>query len=604
MAAAGASEYNDGLDFWLGKGVGLAHEHFWINPQETGELQPLVDPGNGCVLTCSARLDNRPELMHEMGLAGPDASLLSDAELILRAYGRWGIECANYLLGDFALVIWDPAKNQIFTARDALGGEELYYFMDRKILIMARHISSLLKHPAVQPRLNETKIAKYLAVEWDDDVNTFYGDIYHLPPGYCLLISADSSRLWRNWEVDPGKKIRYAQTAEYADHYRELITEALRNRSRSAYPLGLSLSGGLDSSSLAGLAGAVFSEKNSHVRSLNIYSYIFDVFPNCDERRYILPVIEMASQDYPIHHKMMLGDGLWPEPFAQDWLVSRDYPIQDPYYYLLKEILQCAHQDGVRAILSGFYGDDLYSGAEYWFADMLLELRFRQAAKMLAGSIRNISPKMDLFEFGLRAMIPPGLKKYYRTLRPRRMPAWKEWIHPGLAERSRLETQVLLHKNLANFRLPGQRKRFSALFFTGYPESVTCVQDIARENGMEYRFPFMDRRIVEFMLGLPSEQVAKPGVSRLILRETMRRKMPEVVRQRQDKAGLLDLYEKGIYINNCQNMEKVFLHSQVVERGFIKPEWLSEELNCKWRTQEGFILWLVITLETWLNKYW
>ena len=110
---------------------------------------------------------------------------------------------------------------------------------------------------------------------------------------------------------------------------------------------------------------------------------------------------------------------LWPRPFDEDWLILRDYPGQDPYYYLVQAILQAAHQDGVRVMLSGFYGDDLYSGSDAWFADLLLSGRFRQAARILTRFRRFVNPKQDLLEHGLRAMIPADMKKIYRRLRPR-----------------------------------------------------------------------------------------------------------------------------------------------------------------------------------------
>jgi asparagine synthase (glutamine-hydrolysing) len=603
MAAVGGGPESDGPDVWLGKNVGLGQRHFWSTPQEQAWLQPLVDSASGCVITSAARLDNRPELIHALGLAGEDAKTRSDAELILGAYRRWGVDCAARLLGDFAFIIWDPLQRRLFAARDALGGQELYYFLNRDYLIMARRISSLLKHPSVQPKLNETKIARYLAVYWGEDVDTFYEDIFHLPPAHCLLVTAESARLWRYWEIDPKRTIRVGRPQEYAEAYRELIKEGLRCRLPSAYPPGLSLSGGLDSSALACLAAEVLAERGSPGGSLGSYSYVFDELPNCDERRYIQPVIEQVARQYPIHPRMLSGDKLWPSPFAQDWFISRDYPWQDPYYYLLKAILQTAHQDGVRNLLSGFYGDDLYSGAEFWFADFLLAGRFGQAARIMGGSMRQMNIKSDLLEHGLRAMIPAGLKRTYRAFRPRPL-AWAEWLHPDLVARVGLDKQPVMPGIQAKFRLPGGQARYSALFCSGYPESVTALQDIARESGMEYLFPFMDRRIVEFVLGLPPEQVGRPGVSRRILREALKGKLPEVIRQRPDKTPLFDLFERGVYEKASLDLEKDFRQSQVIERGFIRRDWLNVELKSKWRTQAGFILWLVISLEGWLQKYW
>ena len=492
----------------------------------------------------------------------------------------------------------------MFAARDALGCQELHYILDRNYCMLATRLNSLLEHPAVQPKLNETKIAGYLALQWGDDVNTFYDSICHLPPAYSLLVTAESSHLWRYWDVDPDKTIRYARQEQYGEHYRELIKESLRARLRSTAPLGISLSGGLDSSSLTCLAAEVLSDTGAPQGRLGSYSYVFDAFPNCDERAYIQPVIDQASRIYPIHPTKVNGDSLWPRPFDQDWLILRDYPGQDPYYYLVQATLQAAQANGARVMLSGFYGDDLYSGTDTWFADLLLSGRFRQAARILTRFHRFVNLKQDLLDGGLRAMIPAGIKKGYRTLRPRPPAEWVEWIHPQLAVR----TDLVKLDNLAGahpkFRLPGQQNRYSALLFTGYPESLTGFQNIAYRNGMECIFPFADRLIVEFMLGLPSEQVALPGISRRILREALTGRLPEFVRQRQGKTGLLDLFNKGIYKENFSEIQKIFQRSQVLERGFIQKDWLAGELNRRFRTVGGSILWLVLGLENWLHKYW
>jgi asparagine synthase (glutamine-hydrolysing) len=604
MLAANDHPGNDGQEFWLQSNVGLAHQHFWVTPEEMGQPQPRQDPENSCVIACSARLDNRQELIHLLGLATEtDPHRLSDADLILAAYRRWGTECPRALLGDFAFALWDPGESLFFAARDALGAQELYYSLDQRYFMMATRINILLMHPAVQPKLNQTKIAEFLAVLWGDDTNTFYDSIVHLPPAHCLLVTAGASRLWRYWEIDAGKTIRYTHPEEYAEHYQELIREALLCRLRSAFPVGISLSGGLDSSSLACLAAEIISAEGLPQESLKTYSYVFYKFHSCDERSYIQPVIEQAARFHPIQPRLVEGDAFWPTPLNEDWLIQRDYPFQDPYYNLLRGIQQTAHGDGVRTVLSGFYGDDLYSGKNYWFADLLRGRRFSLAGRILAHHPAQFNPKHDLLDYGLRAIVPSQVKKWYRGL-PFVTSEWAEWIHPQLAASTGLKQLGSEVHNHTKFSLPSQQHRYWALFFTGYPESATLMQDIAQQSGMEYRFPYMDRHIVEFVMGIPAEQIAAPGPSRRILREALAGKLPETVRQRTDKTVLMELTDRGIYQEGFSEIQDILLHSQVIERGFVRKDWLAGELGNQTRIRAGFILWLVLSLETWLQKYW
>lgn len=604
MLSASQPMLIDREDIWQDADVGLACRHFWITPEEVNQPQPRLDPETGCALVCSARLDNRPELLASLGLSGIEAKNLSDADLILSAYRRWGTDCPLHLLGDFAFILWDPRQRQVFAARDALGAEELYYYLDRKYWIAASRVSAILAHPAILAELNEVKIAEYLALQWGDDVNTFYKSIFHLPPAHSMLVTSETSRLWHYWEIDPHNQIRYPRPEAYAEHYRELIITALRCRLRSAYPVGVSLSGGLDSSTLACLASQLFPQVDlpqDHMWSL---SFVFDELKSCDERAYIQPVLEQTARWSGLQPVFIPSDDLYPLPIDPSSPVNSDYPYQDLYFYLLRAILGTAHTNGLRLMISGYYGDDLYSGDAFWFADLLREGRLLQATKIGMTSHRQINFKRDLIDYGLRALSPSWLKTAYRRLRPRHLD-WESWVHPRLAAQNGL---VQLEKDTQSGQkglLPGQRARYSALFQSGYSESVTVLQDIANRAGMKYSFPFLDRRLVEFVLALPAEQVGLPGNSRRVLRDATSGILPESVRRRQDKTSLLELCNLGIYERSINEIRKFLDRSQAVERGFIRGDWLASELSHPIGfTREGLILWLVVCLESWLQKYW
>jgi asparagine synthase (glutamine-hydrolysing) len=604
MLAVDQSLAADGQDSWNLADVGMACRYFWITPEEKGQPQPRVDPESGCVLTCSARLDNRAELMRNLGIPEARAKHTSDADLILSGYKRWGVDSPRFLLGDFSFLIWDPQEHYFFGARDALGAEELYYCLDIHHFIATSRISILLAHPAVKPRLNELKVAEFLALRFDDNVNTFYDSIFHLPPAHCLLVKGDSSRTWRYWDVDPEAQIRYARHEEYSEHYRELITESVRCHIRSAYPVGISLSGGLDSPSLTCLASQIFQELGLPQERLWSFSYVFDRLVSCDERVYIQAVLEQTNHWQPVQPVFILGDELFPAPLEPGWLIERDYPYQDVYSYLLQAILKSGRANGLRVMISGYGGDDLYSGEDFWLSDMLRQGRLLHAAKTLHGARHQINMKDYLLNYGLRPLIPGKLKAWYRELRPRK-PAWEAWIHHRLASQTGLLQLDKASHRSPKLRLPGQQARYSAMFQSGFPEGFTAYQDLARRNGMQYTFPFLDRRLVEFVVGLPSEQIALPDSSRRVLREAMSGVLPEAVRQRVDKTLFFEVFELGFYGRSFSDIQKLLTQPQIVEREFIRGGWLEGELaGTQGRTQEGLVLWIALSLENWLRKYW
>ncbi len=141
-------------------------------------------------------------------------------------------------------------------------------------------------------------------------------------------------------------------------------------------------------------------------------------------------------------------------------------------------------------------------------------------------------------------------------------------------------------------------------FLTGYALSVTSYKRLARGFGMAYRFPYFDRRIVEFFLSLPAGMVELPGVNRKILRDAVKGCMPESVRTRQGKGNLQELYDRGIYQEQWLEISNSLRNGSIVSHNWIRKDWLEQELKGQTRTQDGFILWLILGLELWLQRCW
>jgi asparagine synthase (glutamine-hydrolysing) len=600
LMAAGQTPINDGESLWLDGSVALAHRHLWITTEEVGENQPLVEGMTGTVFSGVVRLDNRTEIIQRIGLTRKEGETYSDAQLVLESYLKWGAECPQYLLGDFAFVIWDPREQRLFAARDPLGAEELYYYSTPDCVIFATDLMMILEHPDVTPRLNETMVGQYLAVDLSDETDTFYEAIHHLPPAHTMVVGQDDSRLARYWDVDNTTTLRYKSSQDYAEHYRELLNEAIRCRLRSVHPIGVSLSGGLDSSALTCLMAEMMAKLSNPQDVLRCYSYVFDSCSSCDERRYIDPVIDWANHSFPTTSIKINGDGYYPTPMDTTWPVGREHPFQDPYTYLVRAILAQAHKDGVRVMINGFFGDDLYSGGEYLFADLWREGQFLKSWKVFRDYREQINVKHDLIDYGLRGLIPPLVKKWYRAIKPIE-PRWKQWVHPQLIVEAALDRQNGHHPR---FNSPGRELRYEALFFTGYALSVTTYKQLARTFGMAYRFPYFDRRIIEFFLSLPAGMVELPGVNRKILRDAVVDRLPESVCTRQGKSSLQELYDRGIYQEQWLEISNYLRNGSIMSYKWIRKDWLEQELKGPTRTQDGFILWLILGLALWLQRCW
>jgi len=172
MITALAHRGPDGVGTWNAGPAALAHAALWTTPQARRARQPLVDDA-GYVITADARLDNRRDLLAELGPTDRAPGAVSDAELILRAYVRWGEDCAPKLIGDFAFAIWDISRRRLFCARDHIGVKPFYYHATPTLFLFASEIKALLTSPAVPYRLDPQRVADHLAGFFDDRVSTF-----------------------------------------------------------------------------------------------------------------------------------------------------------------------------------------------------------------------------------------------------------------------------------------------------------------------------------------------------------------------------------------------------------------------------------------------
>jgi len=274
MQATVAHRGPDAQGTWSEGCAGLGHRMLWTTPESKREKLPLASDRGKLVLTADARVDNRDELAAALGLSRPLAEI-TDGELILAAYERWGERCPEYLQGDFAFGIWDRRKQVLFCARDRFGVKPLYFYSSTKTVAFSSEIKALLSVPDVPCRLNEVSVAYYLTSMFEDTASTFYLDIQRLPPAHSLTVSLQGTRLRCYWTLDPSRELRLGSDDEYAEGFRETFMEAVRCRLRSAYPVGSLLSGGLDSSAVTCVARNLLAQdENGHLAT---FSAIFDV---------------------------------------------------------------------------------------------------------------------------------------------------------------------------------------------------------------------------------------------------------------------------------------------------------------------------------------
>jgi len=574
--------------------VAVGHQLFRLLPQEIGETQPLAT--DGLLLSVDARLDNRHELGRALGLDDERAAALSEAQFIARAYRRWGLRCPEHLLGDFAFAVWDEAERRLFVARDPLGARDVCVYVDDRLCVVASEATHIMAHPAIVPRVNDDRVAAYLAGLSDRPEETFIRDIRFLAPAHALCVTAERVDQWRYWDIEPATG-RYRDERDYAERYRELLDAAVSSRLRAIGPVGVSLSGGLDSTTLAALAAPRLPAATGQTQ-FKSFSYAFDDYPSCDEREYIRPLVEQ----YGLDPTWVFCDDLWSLKDLSRWPTTPDYVLSDAFAWFPAAVRAAAAEAGVRGLLAGYFGDTLMSGQQYWALDLALGGRFGLLARTARENWSEFNWRSSFLEFGLRRLIPPGAANLYRRIRPRQATAVAPGIHEALLARTDLATRLSPAPALGKAR-PGFRQRYGSLTGSNFSQSVVVRHQYNR-SGMELLEPYYDRRLVEYVLSVPAYVLGRPGDHRRLHRQATIGLLPEKVRTRPRRTSFVPLVEKGMAME-IGMLRRLMTDPLVVERSYIRDDWLRAQLAKTYEMTDAWtFLFRAIFLELWLQRYW
>jgi asparagine synthase (glutamine-hydrolysing) len=532
----------DGREVWLEPDVGLGHCMLHTTPESLTERLPLRR--DNLAITADARLDNRGELMGLLGCDMHRADPISDSELILAAYQRWGEDCPQRLLGDFAFVIWDFAKRELFCARDHFGVKPFHYFhQPGQRFVFATEIKAIFAFSDISRKLNEVKIADYMLASFEDKSRTFYLDVNRLPPASTMVVSRSGIRIREYWALEPQREIRLKSDAEYAEAFRSHFVEAVNCRLRSAFPVGSMLSGGLDSSSIACVANELLAPRVHG--ELHTFSIVFDKARKSDERQYIEKVL--SSRRFSSH--LIDGDRLTPFDDLDGVLWHQDEPFYAPNLSLTRGGWQSASEHGVRVLLDGVFGDNVVSHGWEHLRALANRWRLLTLARELRALIRISGRNVPLWRPLSRYIVNDSLKPYFPEPGLR---AWRRFRNrrtdPSAAQceifQSDYCSRTQLRRRVAGAARHGRRLRSSR---QSHSESLGCgmVQTALEvysrgcgEFGVETRFPFLDKRLVEYCVAIPGEQKVSQGYTRAVVRRALQGYLPEAIRLRPDKGDL------------------------------------------------------------------
>jgi asparagine synthase (glutamine-hydrolysing) len=497
-----------------------------IDLSETAR-QPMSTPDGRFHLIFNGEIYNYREIGAELKSLGYTLRTRSDAEVLLLAWQRWGITLLPRLTGMFSFAVLDRKNGTVLLARDPFGIKPLYYFQSRDRLVFASEIAPLLNFPGVSRRADAQTVYEFLSGAFGEHSNqTFFQDVQQLPAAHYLKISCFSpgtAAPVRYWDVER-KPVDGISPGQSSSRFRELFEKSVDLHLRSDVPVGISLSGGMDSSSITATARS----RQGPEYPLHTFSYVAED-PQLSEQRWCEIVTRTTSTE---QHWVYIQPGELVHDFEQ--LVRlQEQPFGSPTIYAQYRIFRSAHEHGVKVILSG-QGADQYLGYIHHLpvrlASLLRQrrwvaaLRFLRHARALPISgalrlrslVRHILPR-GLVEAGksLRSSGPPGVNSKWFEERGINIPeSSHRGDHPSLHD--------LLKENLMQ-TLPG----------------LLRIEDRnAMASSVENRVPFLTTELVDFVFSLPEEEIiSDQGRCKAVLLRAMEGLVPKEILERRDKIG-------------------------------------------------------------------
>jgi len=513
-------------------GVKIVYRAFHTTKESRREKQPNIS-SSGAVITWDGRLDNRADLISALRDSATINS--TDVSIVAAAYEKWGANCLEKLIGDWALSLWNPRERSVLLAKDPIGTKHLYYSFDDKQLTWSTILDPLVLFAGKTFELCEEYIAGWFATRFPAAHLTPYVGIYAVPPSSSVLLRLEGRTVSKYWDFDPGKKIRYRVDAEYEEHFRTVFAKAVQRRLRSDGPVLAELSGGMDSSSIVCIADVLLIQGAAETAGLETISW-FDssktgwddhlYFPQVEEKRgragYHLDLSEQRKVDSQTLLKFAFE--------STHFLATPSARIHNSA--LFKQYAACMMAHECRVVLSGIGGDQATGGGvptpRPELQNLMTRGRFSALTRQLnAWAFKMGKPRLPLLWEAIRGFLPRTPFCGINNMSP------VPWLQADFARRNRTA--------LSGY--PSRTRLFGPLpSFQDNLTNLSCSRRVLAHIGLwfemfrEVRYPYLDRGLLEFMFAIPREQIVRVGQRRSLMKRALAGIVPEAILNRKQKA--------------------------------------------------------------------
>lgn len=515
----------DGVGSWIDSDgrVGLGHARLSLIDAATGS-QPMANEDDSLRLIVNGEFYDFERIRAELEQHGHRFSTLSDSEIALHLYEQYGVGCLEHLRGEFAFAIWDVGRSELFAARDRFGIKPLFYAVDGDKIYLASEVKAIFA-AGLRPSWDHESVYQHLYFSVDQD-RSLFGGVRQIPPGHFLRIRDGVVTLKRYWDVEyprDNAKTFALSSEDCVERVRELLSEAVRLRMRADVPVGCYLSGGVDSSSVLGLA-ATFAES-----PMTAFTIAFD-HDDFNENESSRLTAEFVGANY---HPVPVNAADFAEDFEE--AVRRGemihYNAHGPARFRLSRNVRDA---GYKVVLAGEGADELFAGYDFSSQAVLsagtssgfskwlrIAMRMLRPKGGLQREIAKTSPWLARLSQGLA--FPPHLLEYVAS----KFGLLGDIIAPDIARRFQGRDPYREFFRQFDYRstLYGSEPAKQILYLwmkSVFVNYVLAAERLDMAHAVEVRLPFLDHKLFEFAKSIPVPMLAENGRLKHLLREAVK----------------------------------------------------------------------------------
>jgi asparagine synthase (glutamine-hydrolysing) len=546
--------------------VGMGFQPYHTHQRSNLESQPLVDE-RGNMLTLDGRLDNHSELCGFLNIQNQN---LPDSAIVLAAFERWGDGCFSRFVGDWALSLWCQATRSLYLARDHAGTRTLYFELADGVMLWSTFLETFLVGGKSRD-LDEAFAACYLSCQPIRELTPYKG-ITAVSPAHYQVICEGKITKKAFWQWMVKDTIRYRTDSEYEEHFLSLFQQSVRRRTGSGAPILAHLSGGMDSSSIVCVSDRIRREQGaSPDKLIDTLSYYDDSEPSWNERPYFTAVEERRGKT-GIHMEVSFMDRTFESVPPSEGVYHFPGPDSSAIE-LERKMARALDRYKYRVILSGIGGDEVLGGVPLPYPELADYMVSGSLGLLLKGAVAwSLASRMPLIQTLFRTT-----KYIYDLYRPARLDTKEApaWLTPHL-----LQICASLRKKDRTVDWRFGRKPSSVsngIAWWSIMEALPSIFPCALTR-YEYRYPYLDRDLVDFLFSIPREQLARPGRRRYLMRRALRNIVPKEILERRRKAFLMRGALASVQLGR-DKIEALFKNSPGVARGFIRAEELHSALE-------------------------